>query len=34
LVEKHDDTDTEDILTLIATELEKNASFLRASLET
>jgi starvation-inducible DNA-binding protein len=31
--EKHGDTDTEDLLTLIVTEFEKHAWFLRASLE-
>jgi starvation-inducible DNA-binding protein len=33
VAEKHADTDTEDMLTLIVTEFEKHAWFLRASLE-
>jgi len=34
VAEQHADTDTEDMLTLVITEFEKNAWFLRASLET
>ncbi len=33
VAEKHDDTDTVDLLTLIITEFEKYGWFLRASLE-
>jgi len=33
VAEQHADTDTEDMLTLVITEFEKNAWFLRASLE-
>jgi len=33
LAEEHRDTDTHDLLTLVATEFEKHAWFLRASLE-
>jgi starvation-inducible DNA-binding protein len=33
VAEQHGDTDTEDMLTVVVTEFEKNAWFLRASLE-